>query len=442
MSLKVRNYLFWLFIAAFLLLSLYFSLYASGYQFNLSWPLKFNKLLQKTGMLNVDTLPTGANIYLNGKIQTVSGLDLLKKNYLTTPAKIRNILPGEYLLRLERVGYWPLERKITINPNETTFAENLNLFLAAGALLISPANEGDLKLSPNGRYLYIPRDKKIWNLKTNTVKDLILNTPEGGEWLTSEKLSAGGFIFNPEKDDYVNYQKIIGLEANDWYFEEATGRLYYKNKNSLNRLETDGRANILSLSPGDYLSYEPRGDQFFLINFKDGKTSLQNYNLKTQKLEQELNLPSSGNYHFVYDHRPTLSLFDNKNKTLYLLEPGKLSLADESLKNIISWQWINDQELFYNNPWEIYYFDLRTRRSYLVTRVSEAITKILWHKTNNYLVFSGATSLNVLDFKTGIITKLVEAKKIMNPVLDEKNDLLYFWADLNSQPGIYKILLQ
>lgn len=442
MSLKVRNYLFWFFIAAFLLLSLYFSLYASGYQFNLSWPLKFNKILQKTGMLNVNTLPTGANIYLNGKIQTVSGLDLLKKNYLTTPAKIRNILPGEYLLRLERVGYWPLERKITINPNETTFAEDLNLFLAVDALLVTPAQEGELLLGPNGRYLYLTQDKKIWNLKNNTVKDLALPTPTSGEWLTTDKLSAGGFIFNPEKGDYVNYQKIIGQEVSDWYFEETTGRLYYKNKNSLNLLDYDGRAVVLALTPGDHLSYEPRGDQFFLVNLNSGKTVLQNYNLKTQKIEQELALPSDGNYRFIYDHRSTLSLFDDKNKTLYLLEPGKLNLADDSLKNVISWQWINDQELFYNNQWEIYYFDLKTRRSYLVTRVSEAITKILWHKTNNYLVFSGANSLSVLDFKTGIITKLIEAKKIMNPVLDEKNNLLYFWADINSQPGIYKILLQ
>lgn len=442
MSLKVRNYLFLFFIVAFFLLSLYFSLYASGYQLNLSWPLKFNKLLQKTGMLNVDTLPTGANIYLNGKIQTISGLDLLKKNYLTTPAKIRNLLPGEYLLRLEKVGYWPLERKITINPNETTFAEDLNLFLANDAFLVTPAQEGELALSPNGRYLYLTQDKKIWNLKNNTVKDLTLAKPSSGEWLTTDKLSAGGFIFNPEKNDYVNYEKVIGPEASAWYFEETTGRLYYKNKNSLNLLDYDGRALALNLLPGDYLSYEPRGDHFFLINLSDGKTSLQNYNLKTQKIEQEINLPSNGNYYFVYDHRPTLSLFDEKNKTLYLLEPNKLSLADETLKNVISWQWINDQELFYNNPWEIYYFDLKTRRSYLVTRVSEAITKIIWHKTNNYLIFSGATSLNVLDFKTEIITKLIEAKKIMNPVLDEKNNLLYFWAEINSQPGVYKILLQ
>ena len=112
MSKKFRDRLFLFFIAIFILMTVLISLYASGYKFNLSWPLKFNRLLQKTGMLNVATIPKGAYIFLNDKEQTGAVFSLFKKDSLTTPNKIKNILPGEYVLRLEREGYWPYEKKI------------------------------------------------------------------------------------------------------------------------------------------------------------------------------------------------------------------------------------------------------------------------------------------------------------------------------------------
>ena len=60
MSKKLRDYLFYFFIIFFVVGTVLISLYASGYKFNLSWPLKFNRVLIKTGMIAVDTIPRGA----------------------------------------------------------------------------------------------------------------------------------------------------------------------------------------------------------------------------------------------------------------------------------------------------------------------------------------------------------------------------------------------
>jgi hypothetical protein len=442
MSKKIRDYLFLVFIGLFVFLTVIFSLYASGYKFNLSWPLKLNKFLQKTGMLIVSTTPSGATIYLNDKPLSTSSFSLWRKNYLTSDAKIKNLLPGDYTLSLERSGYWPFEKKIRIDSGQTTFVENINLFRFNEPSLVTLTIPGELKISPNNRYLYLAQTKEIWNLKSQSVKTLPLETVTAGQWLSNDKLLAGGYIFNPEKTADLDYTKIIGAEASHWFYEEATGRLYYQNKNSLNRLEADSRTNTLLINGENFLTYEPRSDHLFLVVSKENRTILQDYNIKTQKVDSERELPNVGLYQFVPDKQKFLSLYDSKNKTLYLFNPSDLKNSNETIKNIISWQWPSPEQLIYNNAWEIYSFDVRQNRAALITRVSEEITKIIWHQGSEYLIFSTAKSLNIVDLKNGTITTIFRAAKIADLALDEKNDLLYFWADINNQKGIYKILLQ
>lgn len=431
-----------MFVVLFVILTIIISLYASGYKLNLSWPPKFNKLLQKTGMLVVGTVPKGATIYLNGTPQQGQTLQFWNNNYLTTPSKIKGLLPDEYTLRLERDGYWPLEKKIRIEPGQTTFAENLNLFSSSLPLIVAPYKSGSLELSPNRRYLYVASEKKIINLKTGQERILPDNTGVNGTWLKSDRLLSGGWVFDPEKTTDTDYQQIIGAGASDWYYEETSGNLYYKNKNSLSRLSFDGKTSSLILSGGDYLSYEPRGNHLYVIIADKNKIVLNDYLIKEQKVNKQVELPANGRYRFAPDDRPTLSLYDEKNKTLYLLNPDTLEGLDEPLRGAISWQWLNNNQLLYNNSWEIYLFDQPSGKATLLTRVSEEIVKILWHDSHQYLLFTTAKDLRAFDLRAGAITTLFKAEKISQPILDSQDDLLYFNAQIGQQSGIYKLLLQ
>ena len=157
---KVRDYLFIVFIVLFVFMTIGISLYASGYKFNLSWPLRFNRLLQKTGMLALATVPSRAIVYLNDVPQKNLSVNPWKKDYLTTPVKIKNILPGEYELRLEETGYWPYKQKIWINSGQTTFVEDVNLFKENLPLLVLSTPEDSLALSPDKKYLFLDKTKK------------------------------------------------------------------------------------------------------------------------------------------------------------------------------------------------------------------------------------------------------------------------------------------
>jgi len=101
MSLKTRRIIFILFIIIFIIITPLIISYASGYRF--SFP---RKIIQKTGLLVLDSRPPGAKIYINDKLYQLFFNKYFsnKNNYTTTPAKIKGILPNEYNVRLELGG--------------------------------------------------------------------------------------------------------------------------------------------------------------------------------------------------------------------------------------------------------------------------------------------------------------------------------------------------
>jgi hypothetical protein len=394
-------------------------------------------------MLAVATQPSRAIIYLNDKPQKDLSFKPWKSDYLLTPTKIKNLLPGEYELRLEQAGYWPYKQKIWINSGETTFVEDVNLFRENLPLLIASTPEDNLVISPDKKYLYLESAKKIITLKTEAIKNLNISENIVGSWLKNNKLLAAGVIFDPAKTNGdVNYAGLIGTGATNWYFDETSNQLYYQNKNSLNRLEINTKTNTLLLSGDDYLAYEPRSDKLFtIVNIKN-QIHLRSYSLKDSQIISDTTLPTSGHYVFTKDIPGYLSIYDDKNKTLYLYNENKLENEASVIRNIKNWAIHSNSILIYTNDFEIYTFSLANGRSDLITRRSEAIDKIVWSATGNYLLFSTSDTLSVLDFKNRNATLLFRAEKISSPVLDEKNNNLYFWAKIGQQEGVYKMIMQ
>lgn len=443
MSKKIRDYLFIVFIILFLFITIVTSLYSSGYKFNLAWPPKFNRLLQKTGMLAVATEPARAVVYLNDKPQKDLSFKPWKNDYLLTPTKIKNLLPGEYELRLEQAGYWPYKQKIWINSGETTFIEDVNLFRENLPLLLISVPENALAMSPDRKYLYLETAKKIIILKTEAIRTLNLPEKAAGLWLKNNKLLASGIIFDPLKAaGDINYTKLIGAEASNWYLDEASNQLYYQNKTSLNRWEINTKTNTLLLGGDDYLAYEPRADKLFIIVNIKNQIRLRSYSLKDLQLIRDTTLPTNGHYLFTKDIPGYLSIYDDRNKTLYLYNENKLENEPAIIRGAKNWAIYNSDTLIYTNDLEIYTFSLINGRTELITRRSEAIEKMVWNATGNYLLFSTLNTLNVLDFKNRNTTLLFRAEKISSPTLDEKNNNLYFWAKVGQQEGVYKMIMQ
>ena len=441
MTKKTRDFIFYLSIFIFVAGTVIISLLASGYKFNLSWPLKSNRLLIKTGMIAVDTVPRGAVVYLNDVPQANFSLNPFKKEYLTTAAKIKNVMPGEYDLRLEREGYWPFQKKINVYSGQTTFAEDINLFRNDKPLLLSSCAETEISLSTSRKYLYVPAEKKIMTLKTGASRTIAASNQAA--WLnSSDRLFSAGDIYGAEASSDAAYSSLLGKDADSWYLDEDQERLYYRSGNMLGYLKMNNRTSVVAFSGQTIDTYEPRGDSIFLVSSASGKSSLKKYSISDQKSDQEISLPSVGKYEFHHENRPSLVLFDSLNKTLYIINPDNIQTGAKAIKNVIDWQWVDDNTLLYSNNWEIYRFNLKSGNSDLLTRVGEEITGLVWNGEKEYLIFSTADSLNALDMKMNAATKIYQADKISGPVLDEKNGLLYFWAKQGQEAGAYEIILQ
>ena len=105
-------------IAFFFSLALYLTLLPIILSYSLGYHIDFHKfVIYKTGILSLRSTPSGASVYINGKLRT----DI-------TPARIEELRPGTYSVEIKREGLFPWQKELTVRPNMVTRAENIILF--------------------------------------------------------------------------------------------------------------------------------------------------------------------------------------------------------------------------------------------------------------------------------------------------------------------------
>ena len=273
MSKKIRDWLFLVFIALFVFITFFVSIYATGYSFKLSWPLHFNQIFQKTGMLIVDSEPSGAVVYLNGdRLRRSFLLDLGRSDTLT-PNKIKNLAPGEYILRLEKDGYWPLEKKIMIYPGQTTFAEDFILFKRSLPLNLSLCSPQKIELSPDKKNIILPDDGTAINLKTEVKSDLgKLGEENEIQWSKDgAQVLFGGKLFNLEGKQGAYDLSQLGKEASNFYWDENAKKIYYQADKQISCVLTENNTVSTILSGSDYAAYTVYKNLIYTIERQDGK---------------------------------------------------------------------------------------------------------------------------------------------------------------------------
>ncbi len=115
-------------IVVFLVAAPIVLLYTAGYRYN---PKK--QRVEKVGIIFLRSRPSGAEIYLDGK-----------KRSETTPARLRNLLPGDYDIVVSKKNYTSWEKRLPVESALTTFAEGVAIFKNANAERIELAPEAAL----------------------------------------------------------------------------------------------------------------------------------------------------------------------------------------------------------------------------------------------------------------------------------------------------------
>lgn len=442
MSKKLRDFLFIAFILLFIIITFFVGIYAAGYSLNKQWPPRFNSLFEKTGMLIVDSKPNGANIFLNEQKQNKSFLINWGKNEIKTPAKIKNLAPGKYTLRLEKEGYWPLEKEVEIRSGQTSFAEDFIIFKKSLPLNLAICEPQKFIFSDNQKNLLLEMDSLIINLKTGDINNLDLNNTKNITWLDSKNQLSVNNILIGLNNTSSPLSTLITPDAYNLRWNEDGKKLYYQLKNTLNCLTIETSATTKVLTPGNYKDYTVYQNKIYTIEKIQDKSYLNIYDVNNSLLQSNTELPS-GEYNF-YEDNYHLNIYDKQHQELYILNQSNIRPIIRKISNIIDWQWLNNNFILWRNESEIYSMDINNNRQNLIIRISEKLTGLALNKSKSYLIYSSAQNIWIVNLNLEKIVpiQLLQAEQISNLSLDEKNQIIYFYAKIDDKAGIYKLQLQ
>jgi hypothetical protein len=112
MRLKTRLGILIGFVVVFLVSAPITILYTSGYRWN--WK---KQRIEKIGVMFLRSKPNDATVMIDGETTSFH-----------TPARITNLLPGTYDVRVNKVGFSAWEKHLTVQSELTTFAEGIQLW--------------------------------------------------------------------------------------------------------------------------------------------------------------------------------------------------------------------------------------------------------------------------------------------------------------------------
>lgn len=461
MTIKTRRILYILFILIFVTITPLIIAYAAGYQlvFSLSKPMQ----LQKTGMLILNSTPPGAKIYLNGEVQQIfskkytSRLFGSEDSFIVTPAKIKNVLPGEYEVSLEKDGYWHWMKKLTVKGGESTYAEDVFLFKNNLPLLLAAGDIKNVSLSPDKKIAAIISGDELllMNMEDETARKTglaissdILSWSNDGK-----KIIAGDAVY-----DLENYTKIIDLKKNagddasdfQWDDDDKNKIIYISSSNNGSQ-NTIKKIDISSLSIEHVVAMEKIYNYFvkdriyYLINKAGEQVRINIYDSAAKKVLWDFELSKSDVYTFINPENRFINIFNRNQKTLYLMNPDNKYHIEEIINDISFCDWVDKDRLLYNNDFEIWFFDARTGQKILLTRIGSAIQKVILHPSENYVIFITENSIQTIeldDREKRNITELFKSDKFTFPTLSAEGDGLYFGGKLGNQEGLYKLSIQ
>gem|GEM_PF-341395 len=464
MTLATRRFLYIIFILAFIIITPLVIAYAAGYQFTLSWNIRAIQL-QKTGMLILDSTPKGAKIFINGKSQQAFLKQFLAQakifgkgeDTITTPAKIKNLLPGEYDVKLELDGYWSWQKKLTVKGGESTYAEDVYLFRNNLPLLLKNADVKNFSPSPNGKFLAGLTDSDILVInseKADEFKQIPLQAKADNLlWSPgSDKIISGNYVYDyAGSNQPVKLSDIIGPKAKNFQWDlNGNGIIYYMPLSKNNTYNTIARLSLADLQESDMIladsitDYFYKDGYFYVISRSGSSPKINIYQTNPQSLAASLDLSMPYSYKFVNPTSKYINLYNDRQHALYLIDPNA-QFRVESINDITYADWISANKLLYNNNFEIWLADIDSGQKTLLTRISSLIRKVILHPSQNYVIFTTDDAINSIeldDREKRNITQILKFDEISSPSINGTGDTLYFTAKIGEQKGIYKLLIQ
>ena len=439
MSYFFRRFLLFCIIFIFLCAAPLVIFYARGYRFDLH-----NLEFTKTGTLSVKTAPSGADIYLDGKIYPKA-----------SPAKIDGLKPKDYALRVTREGYQDWQASFTIKPELVTSATHIILFpqqleeknIISGSIdnfALSPDQQKIIyniaKGEKRGLWIfYFGTEENIkisdiyfedFDWSGNGQKIILKRKEESGLRYGLLDLGASGTLKNNPKIQDLASLVRDPIEKISWSPDNSQ-RLFILAKDNL--YEADLGKPAISLLQKNVQTYAFHAYGLLWVQ-KDQKNvflAAQDYRLLNRpeiitalpKRETYKIIPSPGKIALLLDH------------DLYFVEDGALVKIAEAVEDA-SWS-PDNKRLLYFNAHQINSYYLKDATNSVLTRDSRILENINWWPRSQYVVFVSKEKLKFIDaapeMNSHWITEIKNTKVPQTKIQWDKNSKNIFLVAENEQ---------
>jgi len=395
MKKRTREVIFLIFFIGFLIAAPIVVLYTAGYRYNFG-----TGQIVQTGVLSLSSTPKNAVVSLDGNPTRAS-----------TPILLKNILPGNHRVRVEKAGYSAWEKNLAVESRSTTFADDIVLFLETDPSLLRETSLTTTRFhSETGRAAYARTEgqwTEIWTYDPKTTEETLVNR-------ISTDSNARVELDWPRADSSVlSIRTVAGGKTTVAYVDANTG-------NALDSLpDSDVDLSVLT----DRVAVSRR-DEGTASNVILAYVPLGSYELK----------PSPDGIVMLEDavrRRVVLVRADGGDQPILLNA------------NASFWEWEpNGKRLLYSDGFDLHVYDASTHTDTTITRLSSAVTGVAWYPAHATVLYAQADAVYAaeLDHRDGRNTvRLVTGTNL--GIMHVQDTSLYFFGTLNEKSGLFARVL-
>lgn len=461
MNLLCRRILYITFIIAFLILAPLLLMYANGYRYDFK-----QGAIIKTGVLILESKPQKVNVYINNELK-----------YTKTPINGASLTPGLYDIKVAKNGYYLWEKKLKIESNFTTFAQDVILFKKSDPIKIINGSFNDFTISnDNAKIITLWQDEttaEIWEYKLNEQNSKLLlrnslNNSEIklGEWSKNNK----NLIFN-------NYDKT--KQKNNYFIMEFD-ETFWQNKDEINIIKLNELIpvpiiNIKWDDNDDNIVYANTKDSLYRINLMDKITKeisadkindfiiydkILYFNTELSCLieidKNQINAQNSidddciyhltkeKDYQLISSPRGLITLFSPNSKNSIVIDLNSKNKIFQTKTEKIKWDAASNKMLYYNDI-EIGTFSPSHQHPYkneTIGRYGQEIKNALWHPSHHHLIVLFENNLKIMELDARDKRNVIDFDgftDLKNIYVDEKGENVYVAGNKDGENGIWQI---
>lgn len=445
MNPRARRFLSWAFILTFFLLAPAIILSTAGYRYNFE-----RGRLERTGVVIVETRPTGASVNLNGKLQNAQ-----------TPARLGRITPGTYAVRVEKSGYHAWMKTVSVGSRETVFLNQIALFrseaptpvltfgtpsVAAfssnarrGAAVVSASSGSELAvIDTRDGGMHLPYRSSAEAASFN------LRWSPSGRFLLVERTgrTPSFLLWNASDPERVHdLSSVAGITFAEMFWAQDADRLYGVAKGALYAVD----ASALTAVPSGPSIAEPviAGETLYGIVPGEAPT-LARRRLREQNFETIAQLPSV-DFTPVPGRDRRVSYVSVSGERLFTIDPaGDRPTAFEGRGHDGVWSSDGARLLYWSNL-EIRIYDTRTGSDELLNRLSGSIAQAAWHVPEWNVLYAVGNSLFSIetDELFGRVTVPLATFDILDRFAVSPNgDNAFIFGTKDGATGLWKLRLR